>query len=421
MSALLHAVPDDEQLARPILASPVYYYSDGDAISELEPHDLAAHLRRYGRRPDCRGDAGATLVEAIDDARLTGRGGAHLPSAIKWRAVRSAAAPVGGSVIVANGAEGEPLSRKDATLLELRPHLVLDGLACAAETLNAGRAVIWLHEGAHAARSAIAHALAERARVSLDEPTVELALAPDAYLSGESSSVVRALSGGPALPEFRTVPSAVRGVGGAPTLVHNVETLAHVAQLARGTYPASALVTVCVGGARIVLEAQTDELLHDVVARVVGGGAAAVLLGGFGGTWCSWDGLAGLCLTEPAFRARGLSLGAGVLDVLRPGQCGLARAVEIADYLARQSARQCGPCLSGLRSVSDALEAIARGGRRTDRRVDELATYTAEIRGRGACHLPDGAVRMVTSALGVFADDVVAHRRGRCLAKGTPA
>lgn len=419
MSALLHAVPDDEQLARPILASPVYYYSDGDAISELEPHDLSAHLRRYGRRPDCRDAAGAALVDAIDDAQLTGRGGAHLPSAIKWRAVRRATASAGASVIVANGAEGEPLSRKDGTLLELRPHLVLDGLACAAETLEADRAVIWLHTGAHALRSAIAHALAERARARLDEPLVELALAPDAYVSGESGAVVRALSGGPALPDFRTVPSAVRGVGGAPTLVHNVETLAHVAQLARGTYPASALVTVCVGDARIVLEAQTGDLLHDVVTRVVGGRATAVLVGGFGGTWCSWDGLTGLCLSEPAFRLRGLSLGAGILAVLRPGDCGLARAAEIADYLAGQSARQCGPCLFGLRSVSDALAAVARGGRRADRRLDDLRTYAAEVRGRGACHLPDGAVRMVMSALDVFADDVVAHRRGRCLAKGT--
>jgi NADH:ubiquinone oxidoreductase subunit F (NADH-binding) len=419
MTALLRAVPRDAGSA-PILAQPVYHYGDGDPISELAPHDLAAHQQQYGRRPPCRAGDGVDLIEAIDEANLTGRGGAHLPSAIKWRAVRAAATHGRRPVIVANGAEGEPHSRKDATLLQLRPHLVLDGLACAAEALGADQAVIWLHQGAHALRSAVAAALAERT-AHQNKPPIEIAVGPDAYLSGESGAVVRALSGGPALPAFRTVSSAVHGVHGAPTLVHNVETLVHVAQLARGTPPTSALVTVCVGDARVVLEAQTDELVQHVINRAAGAGVSAVLLGGYGGTWCSWPDLERLCLAEPEMRARRLSLGAGVLEVLRPGSCGLMRAAEIADYLAMQSAGQCGPCVFGVRSVADALAAAVRGGRRGRHCLIDLATYTAEIRGRGACHLPDGAVRMVTSALEVFADDLDAHRSGRCLAKGVSA
>jgi hypothetical protein len=325
VSAVLRLVPDDRDAPRPILPEPVYYFGRGEPISELTPHDFAAHVQHYGPRPQCRGDDGNALIDAIDEAKLTGRGGAHLPSAIKWRAVRTAAA-VSGSVIVGNGAEGEPQSRKDRTLLELRPHLVLDGLVCAAETLGAVRAVIWLHDGGDAVRSSVAYALAERRAARADEPHVEIRSGPDTYLTGESGAVVRALSGGPALPEFRTVPSAARGVGGAPTLVHNIETLVHVAQLARGTHPASALVTICLGDSRVVVEAQTGDLVRDIVTRVVPNSAAvAVLLGGYGGTWCSWSDLAGLCLTEPDLRAHGLSLGAGVLEILQPGTCGLAR------------------------------------------------------------------------------------------------
>ena len=418
MSAALHVVPRERDAARPILAEPVYYFGRGEPISENTPHDLAAHLKQYGSRPD--GRSGDALIDAIDDAKLTGRGGAHLPSAIKWRAVRAAAAD-GGSVIVANGAEGEPQSRKDRALLELRPHLVLDGLVSAAETLSARRAVMWLHDGNEAVRTAVGRALAERRAARLDEPAVEIRSGPDAYLSGESGAVVRALSGGPARPEFRIVPSAVRGVGGAPTLVHNVETLAHVAQLCRGTYPGSALITVCVDDSRVVVEAQTGDLVRDVVARVVPrSDAVAVLLGGFGGTWCSWSDLEGLRLTEPDLRAHGLSLGAGMLEILRPGGCGLARAAEIADYLAGASARQCGPCVFGLRSVADAMAAVARPGRRGRSHAARIDRFAEEIRGRGACHLPDGAVRMATSALAAFADDLAAHRRGRCLAGGRP-
>ena len=416
MSAVLRLVAGDRDTAPPILAEPVYYFGRGEPISEVTPHDFAAHLRHYGPRPTYRGGEGDALIDAIDEAKLTGRGGAHLPSAIKWRAVRDAAA-VNGCVIVANGAEGEPQSRKDRTLLELRPHLVLDGLMCAAETLGAHRAVIWLHDAADTVHASVARALAERRAARRHEPVVEIRSGPDAYLTGESGAVVRALSGGPALPAFRTVPSAVRGVRGEPTLVHNVETLVHVAQLARGTCPASALVTICVDDSRVVVEARTGEAVRDIVNRVVPSrNAVAVLLGGYGGTWCSWADLAGLCLTEPDLRAHGLSLGAGVLEILGPGSCGLSRAAEIADYLAGQSARQCGPCLFGLRSVADAMAGAAGHGRRSRHNAERIARFAAEIRGRGACHLPDGAVRMAASALDAFAADLPAHARGRCLA-----
>src|SRR5262249_13819711 len=153
--------------------------------SELAPHDLAAHRRHYGRRPQCRDAAGEDLIEAIDEVNLTGRGGAHLPSAIKWRAGRAAAEETRRPVIVAPGAEGEPRSRRAATLLQLRRHPVLDGLACAVEALGADRAVIWLHEGAPPVRSAVAAALAER-MAHPNEPLIEIAVGPDAYLSGES-------------------------------------------------------------------------------------------------------------------------------------------------------------------------------------------------------------------------------------------
>jgi NADH:ubiquinone oxidoreductase subunit F (NADH-binding) len=398
----------------PMLARPVHYFGGGTAITELAPHTLREHQRRYGARPDCRGAAGSELMDRIEQARLTGRGGAHLPSAVKWRAVRSAAG-TRGCVVVANGAEGEPDSRKDAALLELRPHLVLDGLVCAAEALGAREVVVWLHENAHVARAALSRALTERS--GEDEPAIRIAFGPDRYLSGESGAVVRALSGGPALPAFRTVPSAVRGVGGLPTLVHNVETLARVALVARGADCRSELVTVSTADTHIVLEVPTSADLQTVVSRALGMSApAAVLIGGYGGSWRTWPELSGITLAEPSLRAHGLSLGAGVLRVLPRGACGLERAAEFTRYLAGQSARQCGPCEFGLAAVADRMAELARGGWRTRRDAARITQWAAEIRGRGACHLPDGALRMAVSALEVFADDVAAHKRGRCLA-----
>jgi NADH:ubiquinone oxidoreductase subunit F (NADH-binding) len=416
-AAVRFGVEPADDFDAPMLARPVHYFGSGTALTELSPDTLREHHRRYGPRPSCHGAAGTELMDRIEHVRLTGRGGAHLPSAIKWRAVRNAAGP-GGSVVVANGAEGEPDSRKDAALLELRPHLVLDGLVCAAEALGAREAIIWLHENAHVSRAALSRALTERS-ADPREPRIQIAFGPDRYLSGESGAVVRALSGGPALPAFRTVSSAVRGVDGHPTLVHNVETLARVAQVARGEHPESELVTVCVDQTRVVLEVPTDADLQTVVSRATGASdPAAVLLGGYGGSWRAWRDLRGITLAEHSLRAHGLSLGAGILRVLPRGTCGLARAAEIVRYLADQTARQCGPCMFGLPAVADAMAELAQGGRRTRRDAERIARWSGEIRGRGACHHPDGAIRMVSTALEVFADDVAAHRRGRCVATG---
>jgi NADH:ubiquinone oxidoreductase subunit F (NADH-binding) len=335
---------------------------------------------------------------------------------VKWRAVRRAAG-IGGAVVVANGAEGEPDSRKDVALLELRPHLVLDGLVCAAESLGAGEVIVWLHENAHVARAALSRALTERA--ACNEPPIKIAFGPDRYLSGESGAVVSALSGGPALPPFRTVSSAVCGVGGLPTLVHNVETLARVALVARGASCVSELVTITLGSGHVVMELATRATLQEVVRRALGTEHAnAVLIGGYGGSWRSWADLADVRLAETELRRHGLSLGAGVLRVLARGECGLRRTAHIARYLADQSARQCGPCLFGLEAVADRMTQLAEGGRGARRHADAIDRFVTEIAGRGACHHPDGAVRMVSTALSVFADDVAAHRRGRCLATG---
>ncbi|HET9655692.1 MAG TPA: NADH-ubiquinone oxidoreductase-F iron-sulfur binding region domain-containing protein [Kineosporiaceae bacterium] len=417
-------------------------------LSGPEAHSLADHRRRFGPRPSAAGTAADTLLDTLDRIRLAGRGGAHFPAAVKWRAALSAG---GGGTVVANAAEGEPASAKDAALLQHRTHLVLDGLACAAEAIGADRAVVWLHAGAHSTHRALTRALAERRSAGLRDPHVELVTGPDAYLSGESSAIIRALSGGPTLPTFRRVPAARSGIGGRPALVHNVETLARVALAARtgaDDHRDSTLVTVVSDGRRTVLELDPATTVAQALAvaavpagaagRTVGAGLPpeqrhaplravhdpvsgtagepqAILLGGYGGGWLPWDQAADLRLEHRALREAGTGLGAGILAVLPAGVCGLQQTALIADYLAGSGARQCGPCLFGLRDVADLMLDLAAGraGRSDVRRLERFA---GEIEGRGGCHHPDGVVRLVRTALDTFADHVDEHlRQGRCL------
>ena len=50
-----------------------------------------------------------------------------------------------GTTVIANGAESEPASAKDRLLLSQAPHLVLDGMALAAEAVGATRAYLCVH------------------------------------------------------------------------------------------------------------------------------------------------------------------------------------------------------------------------------------------------------------------------------------
>jgi NADH:ubiquinone oxidoreductase subunit F (NADH-binding) len=379
-----------------------------------DSQDLRTHLATWGPRPDDWARHPESLLEQMAEVALSGRGGAHFPVATKWRAVLAAG---GGGTVVANAAESEPASAKDGVLLRARPHLLLDGLATAAGVLGATDAVIWLHAGATDTHRVLSHALAERRTARLPELPMRIVRAPDGYLSGESSAVVRALSGGPALPDFAVLPAATVGVHGRPTLVQNAETLTRVAVLSRTgaeDYAPSALLTVVGRGRRTVLELP---ITSTVAAAVAAAGTVrsselqAVLLGGYGGAWLPWAEAADLPVDEPTLRAAGASMGAGVVAPLPAGACGLVETASVFAFLAASSARQCGPCLFGLRSISDVLHDLARGrARRRD--VERIQRHAAEVRGRGACRHPDGAIRLMASALSTFAADVSAHAKG---------
>jgi NADH:ubiquinone oxidoreductase subunit F (NADH-binding) len=408
------AVPSPHRPARPgaaALLDAVVVYPAGASgpITSARADDLAGHWQRYGDRPGVTDRARRTLIDSIEHLGLDGRGGGHFPVVRKWRAHLAAG---GGGLVVANGSESEPASAKDAALLQLRPHLVLDGLASAAEAVGADSTIVWLHAGAPAQRAAVERALAERRRARLVEPEISVVVGPERYLSGESSAIVRALSGGPVRPDFRQVPAAVRGVGGEPTLVHNVETLARTALAARpgaSVRTPTRLLTVAIAAGRAVVEVPSTTPLWQVIDGILGRGASraqqAVLLGGYGGTWVD-------ARAFEELRGEGRLLGAGVLLPLHRMACGLAHTAAIADYLATSGAGQCGPCRFGLRAVADVLADLVdlRARRRDTRGLERMLGEIAG--GRGACHHPDGAVRMVTSALRTFAADVRAHLHG---------
>ena len=382
---------------------------------------LAEHVDIHGPLPR---PTPAQLIDVIDRSGLRGRGGADFPTARKLRTVAENRHV---SAVVVNGSETEPASAKDGLLLSRLPHLVLDGAVLAARAVGAPEVIVKVGDRAVRSIDALERAIAERRS---DPVPAQLVTGPGGYVTGEESAVMHHLNGGRSVPTF--VPPRVfqKGYRGRPTLIQNPETLAQIALVARfgdrwyrelGTSadPGSALVTISGAvAAPGVYELAFGTSMRDLLAAAGGSTEPlqALLVGGYFGTWVDASRAFELRLAREDLRSVGGSLGSGVLIALGESGCGLHESARVIDYLASQSAGQCGPCVHGLHAISDAFTALVSGIAH-ERERDRLLHWTSEVRGRGACHHPDGAARFVESALSVFGGEIEWHKRARCDAK----
>jgi NADH:ubiquinone oxidoreductase subunit F (NADH-binding) len=362
-----------------------------------------------------------TLLHQLELSGLTGRGGAGFPTHRKLAAVAGARRPA----LVVNAMEGEPGSAKDRTLLEVNPDLVARGVRVLRHVLGRGRSVIAL--GTRVPDPGIRAALQQ-----VGGSEVEVVRPADGFLAGQESALIAALNSRPGVPGDPLVPVWQRGLGGRPSLVLNVETVAQVALVAAhgGEWfasvgvpsdPGTSLVTVggtshdvVTGGVReVVRGTPLDAVLRasGMVEELVG----AVLVGGYHGAWLSASELA-TGLDRGSLDRFGASVGAGVLMVQDRRQCPLRITAQIVAELAAAGAGQCGPCAQGMPALARTLTGLATApvrGVEPDP-VAQVHHLMALVDGRGACAHPTGTVRLVRSTLRVFADHVAAHLEGRC-------
>ncbi|MEW2355745.1 NADH-ubiquinone oxidoreductase-F iron-sulfur binding region domain-containing protein [Spirillospora sp. NPDC029432] len=386
-------------------------------IDGARAEDIGAYRSRGGYRP--LRDAEAFVCE-VEESGLRGRGGAAFPAGRKLRAVR---AGDGVPVVVANGEEGEPASVKDRWLMRHRPHLVLDGLRLAAQAAGTGDAHVFVSDpgSERSIRSAL-----EAAR---KDPSfgveVSIARVAPAYVAGEETAVVQALNGGPALPMDKPPRPFESGVGGRPTLVANVETLANLPWVRRlgaagyrevGTEkaPGTFLMTLTIRGRAGLYEIPFGTALRDVLAWL-GEDAGAVrgfLMGGY------FAGVVGehaldVPLEYDTFADLGSGLGCGAVVALGRDDCSVATTAAVMAYFARENAGQCGSCFNGTAAMSAVLQAL-RDQRAGAPDLERLRGWSTGLRGRGACGTLDGATNVAAALLREFPEAVAAHLDGRC-------
>src|SRR6266487_832542 len=375
--------------------------------------DLAAHLAVHGPFPRLTIRELIAMAESVD---LRGRGGAAFPVARKLKAVADSAMKAKSrTVVLVNASEGEPASAKDAMLLIRAPHLVLGGAVLAGRALRAREIVVGVGRGSGAARSILGAAAEAGLRKQLR--VVEV---PERFVSGEGGALVNAVNGRPPIPPGRKTRASDSGVDGLPTYLSNAETFAQLGLLAllgpeeyrsAGTQEEPGTVLLTVGGSArkpAVVETPAGVPLGAILEVCEATLGEGVLVGGYHGMWLAPSVAVSVPVTRGGMAKAGGTLGAGIVMPLGEGTCPLGEVARVASYLAGESSGQCGPCKLGLPSVGRALTALADGSGGMDA-LETARRGASAVRGRGACHHPDGTSRFVLSALNVFTDDVAAH------------
>jgi NADH:ubiquinone oxidoreductase subunit F (NADH-binding)/ferredoxin len=381
-------------------------------FDRVERLDYRLHYEVHGPVSPLSSEDLLALAEQID---LRGRGGAAFPFARKARAViDSAVRRDCQTVVVVNATEGEPASWKDKVLLTRAPHLVLDGAALAARALGSEGIVIGVADDGVGGDSLL-QALSER-RMPARTTVVTV---PHRFISGEGGALVRGINGEIPIPPGRKVRASDTGVAGLPTLLSNAETFAQLAIAARigprgfasvGTRKEPGTVLLTIGGSAgiTVVETPTGVPLKEIL-RVCGTHPGqGVLVGGFHGKWITAEAAARAEVSRESLTEVGGVLGAGIIIPLGEDTCAIGEATRVVQYLAGQSAGQCGPCRLGLPDVARAIASLADGSGGTAA-MNTVRTSASAVRGRGACSHPDGTARFAISALDVFTEDIEAH------------
>ena len=313
------------------------------------------------------------ILAELKGSGLAGYGGAGFPTGTKWEAVANEPAP---RYVIVNADEGEPGTIKDRYVMELRPHLMLEGMLVAMRFAEATEGFIYLREEYATARARLLGALNEfRAAGLLEGISIELVIGAGAYICGEETAMLESMEGRRGMPRLKPPFPSQYGFLGRPTLINNVETLAHIPAILRnGGEWYAALGRNGANGTRLwsisgaverpgCYEAPNGITLRELIDGHAGGATdeiGAIVPGGAASGILPPDAL-DVPLTREALREWDAGVGSAGVQVF-PKSYGILRLLaETMRFFAEESCQKCTPCRLGTRGMHYLIEELERG------------------------------------------------------------
>lgn len=304
---------------------------------------------------------------------LAGYGGALFSTALKWEAVAREPAP---RYVIVNADEGEPGTFKDRYVMELRPHLLIESALISMRFVEATHGFIYLREEYARARERLAGALEEfRASGLMAGKSIELVIGAGAYVCGDETAMLESMEGRRGMPRLKPPYPSQVGYLGRPTLINNVETLAHIPAILRGGGAWwAALGRNGAQGVRlwslsgVVSEPGCYEAPNGITLRHLiddcGGGPTdeigAIVPGGAASGILPPSAL-DVPMTRAALREWDAGVGSAGVQVFPTSYSPLRLTAETMRFFAEESCQKCTPCRLGNRGMHHLLGELAEG------------------------------------------------------------
>ena len=359
-------------------------------------------LRKLAASRDFDGTIGR-----ITDSGLRGMGGAGFPTGRKWELVRAEAATP--KYVVCNADESEPGAFKDRVILEELPHLVIEGMALGALAVGAEEGWIYIRHEYLRPREQLQRAIdAAYASGVLGENVcgsglrfeLRIFVSPGGYILGEETALLEALEGRRGEPRNKPPFPGVVGLHGKPTLINNVETLAHVPRiLATGSADLKFFSVSGDVSQPGVVEAPLGTSLREIVERAGGmrdGAEIQAFLPGGASTGFLPGDRADIAMDWESLREADTALGAGAVVVVGADADLLDLGRNLTAFFRNESCGKCVPCRIGTEKAVRLIDSGTRDDLALLPQLDEALRETS------ICGLGQIALTPVLSVLHHF-------------------
>ena len=456
VSRLLYKDPATRKACRGLEDNPFYARQDRRVLRDcgfLDPEDIHEFILHGGYSAAKKAFLQMSpeeICKKVSESGLRGRGGGGFPTGRKWEAARVQKATK--KYVICNGDEGDPGAFMNRSVMEGNPHSVIEGLMVAARAIGADQTMVYVRAEYPLAVERMKRAVADAEREGIlgnDVFGTGLTLKCDvmegagAFVCGEETAMIASIEGRRGMPTPKPPFPAQSGLWGKPTIINNVETLAHVSRIINegpeafrsiGTPESPGTKTFALTGHVAntgLVEVPFGTKLREIVLEISGGitddsgklmknGFKAVQIGGPSGG-CLTEEHLDLPLAYDSLRAVGAMVGSGGLVVLNQRTCMVSIARFFMEFTQRESCGKCVLCREGTKQLLALLDDVIEG-RADAGTLDLLQKLGRAVQVGSLCGLGKTAPNPVLSTLRYFRKEYEEHifekrcRTGRCKA-----
>jgi NADH-quinone oxidoreductase subunit F len=453
---LLYKDPATRKSCKGIDENPFYARQKRFVLREcsfLDPEDIREYILHGGYKAARNAFVEMSpeeICQSVLDSGLRGRGGGGFPTGRKWNAARVQDSKK--KYVICNGDEGDPGAFMNRSVMEGNPHSIIEGLMIAARAIGASDTLIYVRAEYPLAVARMRKAVADAEKEGILGKNVfgtgmtmrcEVMEGAGAFVCGEETAMIASIEGLRGMPTPKPPFPAQSGLWGKPTIINNVETLAHAVRIINegpevfksiGTPSSPGTKTFALTGHVAntgLVEVPFGTTVREIAINIGGGvtddngkiwkqGFKAVQIGGPSGGTLTEEHL-DLPLDYDSLRSVGAMVGSGGLVVMNQKTCMVSIARFFMEFTQRESCGKCVLCREGTKQLLALLDDVIEG-RADAGTLDLLQKLGHAVQQGSLCGLGKTAPNPVLSTLRYFRKEYEEHifekrcRTGRCKA-----